>query len=56
MELGLIWTIAGVIVTVLTFIIGSLITYKLTVGARKERAKAAYSEISKTLYRNLVFM
>ncbi len=44
------WAFLGIFTTILTFIF----TYKQTIGARKERAKTAYKEIMKSLYRNLI--
>lgn len=40
----------GIFVSVATF----LISYKQTIGARKERARNVIGEINKTLYRNLI--
>lgn len=43
-------TCLGIAVTIITFIV----VYKQTIGVRKERAKNAFNEIIKSIYRNLM--
>lgn len=54
MDESVFWGILGVLATLITFVVSIYIVLKHEKNARMERSKAAFNEILRTAYRNLV--